>query len=71
MYPSSATYPLTIEGATGSAATITNFIGQEMLQKVISLPEQSILIAALPSGFYVLQLRSPIGIRGAVQFVKK
>jgi hypothetical protein len=71
VYPNPAADVITIEGMGKGTYTISNAIGQRLLQGSLSSQKQSINIAALPTGSYLLLLSDANGNRGAMPVLRQ
>lgn len=71
MYPNPAHNELTIENAADSKAVITNMVGQLVSETSVTSPQQTINIASLISGTYIIQFLAPDGTRTSMHFVKQ
>ncbi len=71
VYPNPAQDALHIEGAAGAHFTLSNHIGQQVLQGQIHSAQDVLDIRSLPSGTYLLQLTDTQGRRGVMMVVKQ
>jgi hypothetical protein len=73
VYPNPATDYITVEGATGGSATITNAIGQQISALSFNITEasQRIDIHTLPTGNYVVKIETAKGSTSAINISKQ